>query len=125
MPVFLLLASALLVAVGVAHSALGEWKLLGPMLAPERRSGLLEKSAFARQTLRFAWHLTTIAWFGAAGVLAAAAVSPTESLGRAIAAVSSATFLVTGLMILVASRGRHLAWPVFLVIAALCAGPWL
>ncbi len=37
--------------------------------------------------------------------------------------VASATFLVTGVIVLVTSRGRHLAWPVFLIIAVAAALP--
>jgi hypothetical protein len=34
----------------------------------------------------------------------------------------AATFVITALVIAVASRGRHLAWPLFLVVAILA---WL
>ena len=38
-------------------------------------------------------------------------------------AIIAAIFAVTGIVTLAVSRGRHLAWPVFLAIAALSAAP--
>ncbi len=119
----LLFASILTVAVGAAHSWLGERKLIGPLLSPQRRQGILEQSRFARQVLRFAWHLTTIAWWGIAAMLAALALSPPDPQSRLILAIIAAIFAVTGVVTLAVSRGRHLAWPVFLAIAALSLAP--
>jgi hypothetical protein len=120
----LLIASILTFAIGAVHSWLGERRLIGPLLAPERRQGILAGS-FGRQILRFAWHLTTIAWWGIGAILAALTLSPMDSQGRLVAAVIGATFFATGAVILVASRGRHLAWPVFLAIAGLSIAPLL
>jgi hypothetical protein len=68
--------------------------------------------------LRFAWHLTTIAWWGFAAILvllATQSVSP-----RNLSIVLAAMFLVTGAITFAVSRGRHLAWPVFLFIGGVC-----
>jgi len=43
--------------------------------------------------------------------------------GRLTLELASATFLVTGVIVLVTSRGRHLAWPVFLLIAVAAVLP--
>jgi hypothetical protein len=122
----LIAAAALTLAIGAVHSWLGERRLLGPLLAPGRRQGLLASSGFARRVLRFAWHLTTIAWWGAgAALIALAASPPLDRQGRLALATIAATFLVTGIVTLVVGRGRHLAWPVFLAIAGLAAAPLL
>jgi hypothetical protein len=118
----LLVAAGLTFLVGAAHSWLGERKLIGPLLAPEGRQGLLARS-WARTVLRFAWHLTTIAWWGSAATFAALAGGPLSAQGRLTVELASATFLVTGVIVLVTSRGRHLAWPVFLIIAVAAALP--
>jgi hypothetical protein len=120
----LLVAAVLVFAVGAVHSWLGERRLLGPLLAPEKRLGLLAKSSLARTTLRFAWHLTTLAWWGLGAVLAGLALSPSDPRAVALIVVA-ATFLATGLAILAVSRGRHLAWPVLLAIAGLAVAPLL
>jgi len=121
----LAIAAVLAFAVGGVHSWLGEKRLLGPLLAPGHRHELLEKSAFARQVLRFAWHLTTIAWWGMGAALAAYAMVPVDPSARIVLPILAVTFLMTGVCILLISRGRHLAWPVFLTIAGLSLVPLL
>lgn len=121
----LAIAAVLTIAVGLVHSVLGEQRLIGPLLAPEQRHGMLAKSAFARGVLRFAWHLTTLAWWGFAAILAAFAVSPLAGHDGIVLVAIAIMFALTGLIALVASRGRHLAWPVFLAIAALSVVPLL
>lgn len=123
MTFYLLSAALLIFALGAAHSWLGERRLIGPLLAPERRTGLLERSAFARQVLRFAWHLTTLAWWAFAALLWVMARLPSDQQGWAALALVSATFFVSGIVTLVVSHGRHLAWPVFFAIALLCTLP--
>lgn len=118
----LTLAAGLTVAIGIVHSWLGERRLIGPLLAIEPRPSVL-KSGFFRNVLRFAWHITTLAWIGMAGAMAALALAPLDRPGRIAVAVLGITFLAHGLLILGMSRGRHLAWPVFLAIAALCLLP--
>lgn len=104
----LLVAALLTFAVGLAHSVLGEKYIL---------MRLTEQGTFKARTLRFAWHLTTIAWWGVGAmlVLASRGLLTAGNTLRVIAA----TMAVTAVIILVSSRGRHLAWPVFLVIAIL------
>jgi hypothetical protein len=118
-------AAALAVLVGVAHSYLGERLLIGPLLAPEKRSGLLARSDFGRNVLRFAWHITTLAWWGMGAALLAAALAPPEQAVRLAIMALSVTFLLTGIVILIVGRGRHLAWPVFLAIGGLGLYPLL
>jgi len=126
----LVIAAMLTVGVGVAHSVLGERYIIRRLL---RRNDLPKTDAFTRQTIRFAWHLTTIAWFGLAAVLALIGgrlgdPAPTTAVlqsgdpldtVRAVGAVIATTFAASGVVTVIATRGRHLAWIVFLVIAAL------
>jgi hypothetical protein len=101
----LTLAAGSLVALAVLHSALGERLLLGPLLAAPSLPPLRLPAGLARQTLRFAWHLTSLAWLGLAWILVA---EP-----RAVAPVG-AVLGASGLVALLGSRGRHFAWAVFL-----------
>ena len=116
-------AALLTFLVGAAHSWLGERHLIGPMLAPENRAGPLARSHFMRQVLRFAWHITSVAWWGSAALFAWLATVPLDANGRAALVAAAATFGVSGVMTLVLSRGRHLAWIAFLAIAALALLP--
>lgn len=108
MDVLLGIAALLAVAIGLAHSYLGEKYILIRLF---RRSDLPKiggSDQFTRRTLRFAWHITTIAWWGMAGALV-------WDAQRAIALAFALSAVVT----LVASRGRHYAWAVFAAIALL------
>ena len=119
----LLVASILTVGVGLVHSWLGELRLIGPLVAPGKRLGILEKSAFSRGVLRFAWHLTTVAWWGFAAILVVLAQTPVTGQGRIVLMAIALMFAMTGMIALIASRGRHLAWPVFMAIAGLALVP--
>lgn len=113
----LILAAILTIAIGVIHSVLGERYIL-MRLFRQPLPRLFGSDEFTRKTLRFAWHITTLAWFGFAAlmVLVHVGASATATMLMAIAA----TFAVTALVALLASRGKHLSWIVFAVIAALC-----
>lgn len=115
----LLAAAALTVMVSLVHSWLGERRLIGPLLAAEPRPPVL-RSRFLRNVLRYAWHITSLAWIGMAGMMVALAQAPLDRPGRLSAAVVGATFLIHSGLVLGMSRGRHLAWPVFLAIGLLC-----
>ena len=116
-------AAALTILIAAAHSWTGERRLIGPLLDPGTRQGLLAKSGFARKTLRFAWHLTSLAWLGCAAILWTLAAKPVSGPGGPNLLILAATFGLTGVVTLVISRGRHLAWPVFLAIGGLCLTP--
>src|SRR5437016_9525961 len=106
-------ASILTLAVAAAHSYLGERYILIRLFRTAAIPHLFGSDVFMRRTLRLAWHLTTIAWMGAAALFWVLGRGPPRDGIR----VLSGTFLITALVILVGSRGRHLAWPVFLAIA--------
>ena len=118
MSVPLLVASVVVVLLGVAHSYLGERYILVRLLRRDDLPRLFGGVEFTKGTLRFAWHLTTVAWGGLAGVLAAQGWSPAAPW-RVHGQVIAATFGLSGLVALVGSKGRHLSWVVFFFIAAL------
>ena len=113
----LVAAAVLLVLVGLVHSVLGERYILVRLLRREGLPKILGSEAFTKKTLRFAWHITTLAWFGIAALLVLLA-GPAPSRESLLLTVGL-TFLATGLVALVASRGRHLSWIVFLAVAGL------
>jgi hypothetical protein len=118
MRVSLLMAGGLTTFVAVAHSYLGERYILRRLF---RRTGLPKLfggEEFTKRTLRFAWHLTSIAWLGLAFLMIVLASSPGSGLlthARAVAAV----FAMSALAALVGSHGRHLSWLAFLAVALL------
>ncbi len=110
---WLLIAALLTVVVGLAHSYLGERYILLRLFRRDDLPHLFGSDVFTKRTLRFAWHVTTIAWWGMAALFhVLGGGDPAAGLR-----VLSVTFLITAVVIAFASRGRHLAWPVFIMIA--------
>jgi hypothetical protein len=117
MRIALYVAAFLLFVVGIAHSYLGERYILMRLFRREDLPKIGGSSRFTTRTLRFAWHITSVAWWGFAAVVILLARPPATP--RAIGVVIGATFLVHFAVVLAASRGRHLSWPVFLAIGIL------
>lgn len=113
----LALAALLTLLIGVLHSYLGERYLLIRLLRRENLPHLFGGDQFTERTLRFAWHITSIAWIGLAGILLLLARQQASPLP--ISRVVAGTFLVSALVAAAGSRGRHFSWVVFLAIAAL------
>jgi hypothetical protein len=115
---YLKTAAALAFAVGLLHSWLGERYILIRLFRRRNLPQLFGGDVFTKRTLRFAWHLTTLAWWGfAVLLLGASARAPLSAPDRGMAAVIGGTFLVSGVYAFVATRGRHLSWVIFLGIA--------
>ena len=114
MTTLLYIAAFLTFAIGVAHSVLGEHYILIRLFRSNNLPKLFGGTEFTIHTLRFAWHITTIAWWGFAAILVMLAEKSFSFQNLSI--VLAATFLVTSAIALVASRGRHLSWPIFLFI---------
>lgn len=111
------IAAALIFALGAAHSYLGERYLLMRLFRRDSLPKLLGGTEFTKQTLRFAWHLTTVAWWGLALLLLQAAQG--ELTTTSTVQVIGWTTIVSGLFPLVFTRGRHLSWIVMFAIGAL------
>lgn len=108
------LGATLLIALAIGHSVLGEKYILIRLFRRDDLPKLYGGSAFTKNTLRFAWHVTSVAWLGFALVLIhLASGSLSENV---IGSIIAATFLVHGFISLVGSRGKHFSWPVFIVI---------
>jgi hypothetical protein len=110
-------AAFLAVAVGLAHSILGERYILMRLFRRDGIPKLFGGTEFTTRTLRFAWHITTIAWWGFAALLVQLAGGSITA--SSVAGVVGITFVVTGIVTLAVSRARHLAWLVFLAIGGL------
>lgn len=114
----LIAAAVLCFAIGLAHSVLGERYILIRLFRRASLPKLFGGETFTRQTLRFAWHLTTIAWWGF-GLLLLFVAQPELQFRQTFLLVTAGVFAASGLIALFASRGRHLSWIVFLAIATL------
>lgn len=113
----LVLAAALLFALGLAHSVLGERYILVRLFRRTDLPKLFGGTSFTTGTLRFAWHLTTIAWWAFAWLILLAARRP---LGSAdVLRTAAVGCAVSGLFPIGFTRGRHLSWIVFFAAAVL------
>lgn len=104
-----------LTVLALAHSWLGEKDILQPLLADERWETDIPRRAM-EVILRFAWHLTSIAWMGLAAIV----------VQIDVALAVGTTALLSAITIFVSLRG-HLAWPLFALVAfaAFLSGGWV
>lgn len=103
MKVGFVVATFCLGTLAVAHSTLGEWQVIGPLLRSDFPAFSLG-ATFVKRVLRFAWHLTSIAWIALAACLWFAPAS---------AAIVGVGLLASSLVAFVGARGRHFAWALF------------
>jgi hypothetical protein len=112
----LLVSSFLLVFIGLVHSYLGEKFILIRLLKRDNLPKLLGSDWFTKRVLRFAWHLTTLAWWGFAAILYFLA-NPSDNIRSQILITTTVVFAISGIMSLLFSRGKHLSWLFFFAIA--------
>lgn len=109
------IAAILLFLIGIAHSYLGERYILIRLFRRNDLPILFGGTEFTQNTLRFAWHLTTVTWFGFAFILVSLASDrfSIETIAGIIGVIFSIHFVVSFLF----SKGRHFSWLVFLIIS--------
>lgn len=112
------IAAGLTFFIGVAHSYLGERYILIRLFRRDLPK-IFGSDWFTKRTLRFTWHLTTVAWWGFGVLLLVLPSGAGDASGQHVLWVVAGVFGVSGLAALVGSRGRHLSWVVFLAIALL------
>lgn len=114
----LLVGSFLLVFIGLVHSYLGEKYLLIRLFKRTNLPKLLGSDWFTKRVLRFAWHLTTLAWWGFAGILYVL-YQPGANIRAEILITIAIVFVLSGITSLYFSRGKHLSWLFFFLIAGI------
>jgi len=107
----------LAIFIGLVHSYLGERYILIRLFKRELPK-LLGSDWFTKRTLRFAWHLTTVAWWGFAAVLFILS-SPGEDIQKQILIVIAIVFIVSGLFSSAFTKGKHISWVFFWLIAGM------
>ncbi len=114
----LIVAASLTFFIGIIHSYLGEQYILMRLFRRENIPRLFGSDAFTKGTLRFAWHITTIAWWGF-GLTLLFLAGDLENIKTNILYVISFVFLASGLMSAGFTKGKHLSWAIFFLIAGL------
>src|SRR4051812_25779470 len=112
----LAIAALLAFLLAVTHSWLGEVRILQPIFAVEDLPKLRGSRRAMQRIVRFAWHLTSLFFVGMAAIL--------FYFSRAMKDVTvleiiSITYLISAVITISVSRGRHYAWVIFLAIGLL------
>lgn len=115
----LFVGAFLLIFVGFVHSYLGEKYILIRLFKRDNLPKLLGSDWFTKRVLRFAWHITTLAWWGFAVILYFLS-TPTDNLRSEILITIAVVFAMSGVVSLLFSRGKHLSWLLFFGIASTC-----
>lgn len=113
----LLIGTILLLIIGFVHSYLGEKYILIRLFRRDNLPKLLGSDWFTKRVLRFAWHITTIAWWGFAAILFVLS-NPSVNVQNEILIITAIVFALSGIVSLFFSRGKHLSWLFFFIIAA-------
>ena len=111
------LAALLIVVLGLAHSILGERYILVRLFRCSDLPKIFGSADFTVQTLRFAWHITTVAWFGLAALMFSASQGQLSSPGAV--RIIGYTAIASGFLPLLLTRGKHLSWLVLFAIGGL------
>ena len=114
----LLLFAALVVAViGLVHSILGDRVVFPRLFALPDLPLLRRDRTYTVAVLRYAWHLTSVAWW-AAGALLIVLWWGKGDLRQSVVAIVAGLLLLTGVTILATCGPRHPGWSLFLIAAA-------
>lgn len=117
MTAMLYLAALLAIALGLAHSILGERYILIRLFRRDNLPQVLGGTSFTIGTLRFVWHETTVALWGFAALLIQLAQDRLTPAG--VAQTLGWTLIAAGLLPLVLTRGRHLSWLALFIIGGI------
>ena len=113
----LIIGTILLLIIGIIHSYLGEKYILIRLFRREDLPKLLGSDWFTKRVLRFAWHLTTLAWWGFAAILYVLSTA-NVNIQNEILIIIAVVFALSGIVSLSFTRGKHLSWMFFFIIAA-------
>jgi hypothetical protein len=112
----LAIAALLSATLAVGHSWLGERLILQPILGLDDLPKLSGSRRGMRKIVRFAWHITSVYFVAVAAILfyfSRTAADPT------VIKIVSIANIISAVITIVVSRGRHYAWAVFLVVGLL------
>lgn len=117
----LLAAGLLSIVVGLVHSVLGELMIFsrmrrGAWVPTDGGDALRERHV---RILWASWHVVTVFGTAFAAILLRLALAPDVELRPLLAATVTVTMVVSALLVLLATNGRHPGWIGLLGVAAL------
>lgn len=111
--IFIVASSFFLALVGFVHSFFGEKFLLKPML--KARGNKVLENELGRFVLRFGWHVATATWWLLAVVVYSLADVHLNTI-NVLTYGTIITFIGLGVYDLIASKAKHIGWPILLLI---------
>lgn len=111
-------AASLAIFIGIVHSYLGERYILVRLFKRSNLPKLFGSDWLTKRVLRFAWHLTTVAWWGFAAILYIISGS-NENIEKQILIIIAVVFLASGLLSVTFTKGKHISWVVFWLISGI------
>jgi len=114
----LVIAAILCISIGLIHSYFGERFILIPLFRETNIPPLLGSDFFTKRTIRFAWHITTIAWWGF-GYLLFIIADEKSNIHESVLYTIATVFLISGLLAFMFTKGQHLSWIVFCTISGI------
>jgi hypothetical protein len=97
----LYLSAAAMILTALAHSVVGEMRLIGPLLA--RRIDLL--SGYRASLVRAAWHFTSLL------MVVTALVVGWPGTPAPLVKITGVLWLFAGVLDAILTRGKHVGWP--------------
>jgi len=101
--IWLWLSAAFMATTALVHGALGERRLIQPLL--ELDQGIMAVD-LARRVFRFAWHAMSLL------MLVSAATVVWPDTPRDLILLVGAAWIAVGLADAIYTRGRHIGWPI-------------
>ncbi len=118
MNIWLLSSGLLAILGGIAHGYLGEKNILSSLLSEENAKGVL-KPKVTRNILRGVWHLPAASWAIMGLMTIYYSFSPSPPTVPILVAIL--VYLVGMFTNLIATKGKHIGWPLLLFISLLAA----
>jgi len=117
MNAYLATAGVLCFLLAPLHSLLGERRIFRQLMR-QKFPPIKGSEELTKQVLRYFWHLVGVLWWGFAAMLWRWATLPSLApTSRWSAGVIVGVFLASSAGSLVATRGRHVSWWLFLLVA--------
>lgn len=111
----ILTAAIILILIGLAHSFLGERYILMRLFKRDNIPHLFGSDHFTKGTLRFCWHIMSVAAFGFSAIL-----FNTSSNEMFTLYVIGIVFFICAILSIFYTKAKHLSWIAFLVVSAIC-----
>lgn len=120
MNTYFVIAGITTILLGLIHSVLGEVLIFSKLRGRKITAGEFTLKDRHLRTLWATWHLVSLLGWGIAAILLSLSwpISSDEALS-VIKVILPAMFLITSVFWVFATRGKHPAWVVLLIIASL------